>query len=375
MKLFLDQYADINVLANYEFSSEQTSFPGVNVLNNNRRSKVWRSNGYWNITSLNNTFIFRDVNAGADKIAVVPVFEYHSTAAFVIALKTAMDLVGSNVYTVTYNAQNKFVIASSGAYFELRNADVLSTLAGVIGFDTALHATGFTTYTADVLSLNTGSEWIMFDLGLPSFPNAFAMTDERNRPLKFSPSASFTLSGNFTDPIDWSSAAFIQSLTYDPEVIMQMVPADGNFYASALRYWRIDIADQNALGYVQLGSVFLGRYFAPTRCPQFPFENGMVDRSITTFSEGGQSFSDILPQTESFKVNYKNLTTADVEFIRYYFNIYGTAKPFFVVFDDTVAFSSAIERKTRLVKFDNEPSFSLESFENWSCNMSFREEL
>jgi hypothetical protein len=81
-KFLTDNLADADQYANLYESSEQSSFPATNVLNKVRRTKVWRTNGYFKVTSSNNVMIFRDASGGADKTATITVGEYVSTTAF-----------------------------------------------------------------------------------------------------------------------------------------------------------------------------------------------------------------------------------------------------------------------------------------------------
>jgi len=378
MKFYWDNYADIEILANYEVSSEQVAFPFENVLNLSRRSKVWRSNGFWNIVAgVNDTFIFRDSNGGSDRVAVVTAGEYNSTASFLVALDTAMEAVGSQNYTLTYTTQKKIQIASDGAYFELRNADVSSTLADVLGFDTASNISYATTYIADEIRINSGEgEWFLFDLGISSFPNAFSLISKRNEPMPFSPGTLFKLKGNHTNsPLGWATPVYSATLSYDPECIFQSVDDNLNFSNTGLRYWRVDIIDQNVKGYDELGACFLGRYFSPSRCPQFPFISDFVDSSTIVTSEGGQSFSDVLPQTQTYTVEFKFLTKDDIQSIRNYFEIFGKHKPFFIEYDHKNYFSTGLNRQIKYVKFLDEPKYSLDYPNLFSVNMQFKEEL
>ena len=375
MRFLWDNYADTEILANYEVSSEKAAFPVENAFNLNRRSKVWRSNGYFMVESSNNTIIFRDSVGGPDLTATIAVGEYNDTASFMAAVDAAIEAVGANNYTVTQNSNFRFVIASDGVAFELRTANVLFTAASMLGFDTATHRTGAVTYTADFLRVNSGLEFVLFDMGISSNPNAIALTGPRNTPLKFGPGVTLRLRGNPTDPVDWSTAAFSADLTFDDETIVKFSTTDVGFGTVSYRYWRLEIVDQNPNGFTELGAIFLGRYFEPTKCPQFPFNSNFIDSSKTVTSEGGQSFSDILPHSQGYDVKYKNLVKEDIESIRNYFEIYGTALPFFICYDEQEVFTSSLSRSTVFVRFDANPSYSYASPLYFDCSMSFKEEL
>jgi len=87
-RILTTNYVDPDVVAESFVSSEQASFPASNIYNRQRRSKVWRSNGYWEITSANNVIIFRE-SIGVDLTATIAVAEYSSTTSFLTAIKTA----------------------------------------------------------------------------------------------------------------------------------------------------------------------------------------------------------------------------------------------------------------------------------------------
>ena len=60
-RFFDSNFADLNILANVDKSSEQAAFPLSNAFNNKRRAKVWRSDGYYVVTSANNGIVFREL--------------------------------------------------------------------------------------------------------------------------------------------------------------------------------------------------------------------------------------------------------------------------------------------------------------------------
>src|SRR5574343_863447 len=75
-------------------SSAATGFAVTNLEGTVRRSKVWRSAGYFNVTSSNNVIRFRDASGGADKDATIAVAEYTTDAAFLAAVDAAMEAAG-----------------------------------------------------------------------------------------------------------------------------------------------------------------------------------------------------------------------------------------------------------------------------------------
>lgn len=376
VRLFNDNFLDLNVISQYTFSSEQTNFPVDNVFNLQRRSKVWRTNGYFEITSSNNEIIFRETTA-VDLTATVAVGNYSSSTALFAAIKTALEAVGGSTYTVESDAttlKTKFTSngVGGGGIFEIDWIN--SSMASVLGFNTIEEDTGLLTYTADTLKIHT-DEWIKFDFGISTLPTAFALIGPRNSPLKITPSATFQLQGNETD--NWSSPTASATLTYDDEVIF--LTSTTGLWSEALRYARLRVIDtSNPNGFIEIGALYLGGFFESTRGQvQFPFVGNYIDRSSTVTSEGGQTFSDIRQKTESFKIEWYGLTIAEKETIDDFFADFGTSSPFFVQFDseDNLAFSSRNEKYVRFVKFESSPSYRLESPGLFSCTMDLIEEL
>jgi len=378
VKFLLDNYVSRDILANYYVSSEQAAFPVENAFNQNRRSKVWRSNGYFNITALNNVLIIRETT-GVDLTVTVPVAEYNTTTSFLTALKNALDLAGASTYTVTQNSDKKIVLTSNGlgggGLFQIRGADPLSTLVSVIGFAASNTYTGALTYTADLIRINT-SEWIVWDTGIASKPNAFAMTAAKSTGLKFSPSSSITLKGSPTNPLLWTTPPVEIDLEFDDEVIAHITEED--FSDVGCRFWRLELNDvDNAYGYLEVGAFFLGKWWAPSdSCAIFPFGLNRQDRSETLISEGGQTFSARKPKYREFSISYNELNKLDVEDLDFWWEKYGTSTPFFISADTNENFSSMFQRKIIYGKFAGAPlSTELYDVNVWQSRMLLREEL
>src|SRR3990167_10696644 len=221
--------------ANFYNSSADASFPITNVRDGDRRTKYWRTAGYWNIVSGDNTIVFQETSA-VNITATITAAEYTSTTSFIAAVKSALDAAGDSTYTVSQDATtDKLKIVSNGAggggIFSLIWTHADSTdMAAVMGFDTASDQTGAITYTADVLKIHT-NEFITIDLGMAGNPRGFALIYDRNNPLPLSPDATITLQGNETNA--WSDPSFSQSIEFDTESL-SFVNADG-FHTDELR--------------------------------------------------------------------------------------------------------------------------------------------
>lgn len=372
----MDQnYITLETLANTDFSSEQTAFPITNAYNKKRRSKVWRTNGYFNVVEGENTIIFRETTL-TDLTATVVADEYTSATTFMAAVKAALEDVGASTYTITQNSNLKFSITSNGfggggiLEFIWTDSDSES-MAGMLGFSVDDNDTGALTYLADFLRINS-NEWVLWDFGISSNPSSFILIGPRNEPIKISPDAIVTLQGSETN--NWDNPSYETVLTYDDEAIA--ILSEDGLHTQALRFWRLNIYDQNPLGYIEIGAFFLGKHFGGDRGRvQFPLNANYEDRSNNITSEGGQTFSDIKQKSENYSVTWSFLTKEDVERIDQIFDVYGLSFPFFISMDSGAVFSSTFNRRIKFVKFVNEPKYQLVSANNFTMDMQFREEL
>lgn len=372
---------DLGVLASSFVSSEQTAFPIDNVYNQQRRSKVWRSNGYWEIVSGSNTIVFRE-STGVDLTATITAGTYASTALLLAEIKSAMEFVGASTYTViTQTNTNKINITSDGSggggIFELRWSDVNSTaMAGVLGFDSSSNDTGVLTYTADVLKIHT-SEWIKWDFGISTNPDVLVVIGKRNEPIQISPTATIKLQGNETDV--WTSPSYDQTITYDSTTMSKFKTndIDGGLHTESLRFWRLEIIDQdNPNGYIETGIVYLGDYFSYEKANvQFSFSGSYIDRSVTVTSEGGQTFSDEKQDTEKFGLDWYPLTNVDKDELDLFFNEFKTANPFFIQVDSGTAIGTTSDKYLRYVKLTAPISWSTNIANIYKASWSVQEQL
>lgn len=376
-RMFFDNYVDIDVLAGSSVSSEQTAFPISNAYNRQRRSKVWRSNGYFKVTSLNNQIVARET-IGVDLMATITVGEYTSKTAFAAAVKSALEDVGDSTYTVTIADADGFKIkivsngAGGGGVFHLMLTDSDFTAASLLGFGTDSDLTDATlTRTADFLRISS-EEFIEWDMGIATNPQGFAVIGPRNKPITLSPGGIFKLQASYT--ANWTNPVFETTITYNDNAFYQ-TSADG-LAPEAFRFWRFKIEDQNPQGYVEVGAFMLGDFFNPDRgAVQFPLTVSEVDRTEILTSEGGQTYSDVKQKTAEYTIRWAGLKKAYLEEFQDQFARYGTGVPFFVAMDSGSVFSTQAQRRLIFCKFASEPEWELVSPNNFELSFSLREEL
>lgn len=357
-------------------SSENSSFPEDNLYDFARRSKVWRSGGYWIIAGGSNTIIFQE-SAGVNLTATITPGTYTTNAALHAAIKTALQAVGASTYTITHNtATHRVTIVSGGGggrIFRLMWTNVSSAaMAAILGFSTGADDTGALTYTADVIRGHT-EEWVKWDLGQSQNPKAFILIGTRTTPVKISATATVKLQGNGTDV--WTSPEYDETLTYD-QACMGVLNADG-IHTQALRYWRLSIVDtDNPYGYVEIGLCYLGDAFIAERGGiQFPYEKSVEDRTVVTIAENGYAYSDIREKADRFSLSWFGLTNEDKEDLEDIFDDFGTGTALFFALDPDAVFGSSFNRNVKFARFLNPPSAQLVSPAVWSMRMDFREEL
>lgn len=368
-RLMTRNYVNEDLLADYTVSSENTNFPLSNSFSPNRRSRVWRTTGYFKIESGSNTIIFTE--GGGNLTATITPGEY-TAATLCTAIDAAFTAGGAGSYTVTYTAAFKFQIVKSAGTFTIKWTNGSSAaMAAILGFSTAADDTGSLTYLSDNFRIHT-SEWAVFDMGVSSSPSTFIIAGNRNEPIKLSNTAVITLKGNDTNV--WTSPTFSATIPYDEEAICLF--SDTSFGGTPLRYWKLEIVDQNPLGYLEIGVVYLGEHFeGASGSVQFPLKVDLIDYSENMVSEGRQTLADVFEQTAVYTADWNFLDKNDIEDITEFFEDVGLALPFFVSMDTPAYFSTSFNRRVKYVKFSDSVSYSLDGADRFSCTMNFREEL
>jgi hypothetical protein len=359
-------------VANKSISSAATLYPETNLYDQ-RRTKTWRSSGYWEVVSGSNTIVFRET-IGVDLTATVTAGEY-TTATLITAIKSALEAAGASTYTVSVHTDGRLKIVSDGlgggGVFQLR-VTAATAFPALIGYDTSADKTGSLTYIADLLRIHS-SEWIEWDMGFPINPTAFAIVSDRNKELIISPSAVIKIQGNPTN--NWSSPSVEITVPFSDYVLAYENTA--GFHTSALRYWRFYLEDKdNPFQYVEFGAVFFGESFVTARgCAVFPLETNFVDRSTVVFTENGQKYSTKKPKTQTYGISWEGLTKEDLERYDEIFHEFGLHNSFFISLDPDEAFSTDSSASVRYVKFDDAPRARLISPNNWSMDWTITEEV
>lgn len=376
--IYSDNLFDPARVSSITTSSAKAQFPASNLYNGSRRSKLWRSNGYYEVKAGENTITFQETSS-VDLIATVTVGEYTSFSDFALAVKTALDNAGASTYTVTQDTSTlKIKITSDGSggggIFSIMWTSS-TNMAYMMGYSYTTDDTGFLTYTADNLRLTTG-EFILVDMGLEANPDAVALIARRNSNMIFTSSSKIRIEGNTTNI--WNVPQYTAYCTITDDIVYKTKEssADG-LYTQPLRYWRFFFEDLDSpTGYIEIGSVFIGNPLTMARGRvQIPFTGSHIDASITVFSEGGQSFSDEKEISESFEVNMFGLTITEKEEFDQFFHEYKTVRPFFIQFDPNSAIGSDPGKYFRFVRMASAPTWNVPFPGVYEVDFTVREEL
>lgn len=373
---WVENFLDPDTVAASSYSSQLAAYPASHLYDY-KRYKPWRSAGYWLIEAGSDTIVFRE-SVGVDLTATVAAAAYTTTATFLAAVKAALEAVGASTYTVSQDTTTGKIkilsdLSGGGGIFQLMWTNPSSAaMAGILGFNTGADDTGAAFYVADDLRIHT-AEWLMWDLGIPTNPKAFAAIGNRNRAIKITSGAVLKLQGCSTS--NFAAPEYEATIPYYDSILTLENP--NGLHTSGLRYWRLYIEDvSNPYGYVELGEIFLGDYVALERGNAvFPLSNSLGDNSQRFVSEGGQIYASKNNATQTFQIEWQGLTKADIEYLEDIFNSYGFNKPLWISFDQTEIFSTAGEKWVRFCRFNSEMQFQLVSPNNFSASWNLSEEL
>lgn len=343
-------------------SSEDNNFLAQSIYKDDSRGSTWRTSGYWLISSSNNTIVFDDGSGAVT--ATITSGEYNSDTAFFTEIKTQMESVGANTYTIARDSSTyKISISSDTTGFEILWTNVASNTAALLGFDPLTDSTGATlvnslyTYTASDISLHT-EEFLVFDFGSAVNPKFFAALGPSDKELPLSGSATIKLM--FNNSSSFTSPAETINLTYNKNGIYEF---DSTGLASTTyRYMKFQIVDPaNAFGTIEFSKIVAGSTLTITQgAVQFPLSISGTDLSSNQNSFAGQSYGQENGSYVEFSLRWFGLNSASKEALQnhFYSNV-KTFKSYFVFLDPDAVFSSSSEVSFYYVKNVAAPTMQL----------------
>lgn len=311
--------------------TEQTYFPAENTQHRDFNFP-WESRhgagtgwGWFSITSSTNKLYFND-NGGTPRTATLTVATY-SASTLCTQIKTQMEAVTSDTFTVTYNESGtdtcKFNIKDDVGTFQLTVTLTTDAIWDVIGYDVENNKTGADNYTSDYVRIHT-SEELVGDLGSAESINAFLVKYHNIQ----SGATTNLIQGNTSD--SWSSPAFSIAVTYGADIM-------GRIFSSSQSYqwWRHSVIDEdNPDYYIYEGRIFLGPSFEPTtNFINQPHGREKRDPSIINTSEGGQESSIQLTHYDVWTYIFRVKGSTQIGYFNTMFDTVGTSKPLFIAED------------------------------------------
>ncbi len=334
-------------------TSEDADNPATNV-GHEFRAKVWRSSGYFLITSSNNKINFVETNLGPELTATITVGGY-SKADLIAEIKAQMEAasVNARTYTVSQSASSgKWTIAGS-VFLSLlfsTGTNAATSIRDVIGMGTN-DFTGSTSYIGPKTAIHT-EERINIDIKAAEEIDTLAIVFDPRAGIKLSEAAVVTLQGNIT--ANWTAPLFSQVVTVDNTwSVISLYLATAQEY----RFWSIKVVDpENANLYVELGTVMLGKARDIGRCPDNGFELKLIDQSKEDKNSYGNTYTDIYPHTKNLNLAFNILDYDVKKSIEECFKLVGIRTPILVMIDPS---ETLFDKDDLLLygKFDKDVSF------------------
>lgn len=311
-------------------SSAHPNFPASN-LKSIFRSKRWRSRGNFVIDSTNNKINFKESALGSELTATLTSGSY-TTSTLATEIKTQLESVGAETYTVSYSSSTGlWTISSTGTYLDLLNTtgtnQANSTLKNSLGFGNS-DRTGSLSYTGSLIAIHT-IESLVFDLQTAQDISCIALFWPKEDGIRLSQTAVVKIEANAVN--SWTSPALSQTLTIDDNYMVA-----SHFFATPqeYRYWRITIQDsQNPNLFVELGLAWIGEDVGFNE-PENGFKFRLVDPTVESKTDFGHSYSDEYPLINQLEFNYKYIDYETMQGLEDVFRQNGNRKPVLVCFDD-----------------------------------------
>ena len=355
---------------NLSSSSTQTNFPRANAVDD-RRSKVAKTQGNFEITS-SNTNLF--INDGAPKTVAITVGLYNFAEEMASRIETDLNAASSG-WTVTYDIDTtfKFTIVNSGSV-TLVLSSTSNSIWDTIDCTGTTDRTG-TSFLADE-QRNHSYERYVVDLLTPQEVTFFAVIGPLDEVFTLSDEGTAKLMGNNVDL--WDSPNYEQTLTNDPRGLMRFTEDDTDF--GAHRYWAFEFEDRrNPIGPegFKLGHLYFGTYDTITSSNiARGFSKAQRDPTPAQTSESGVRFFDTRSKFESYSgLEIQNISLTDMKVVEQIYNDQGLSAPFFLSLDPALALTDVLSDETRYVTFDRDIDKTQRFLRFWDLVMDVREDI
>lgn len=347
------------------YSSEVSGFPGTNLFDQ-RRTKVWKPNGRFEITS---STLNIHINDGSVKAVALTAGEY-TYATLAAHMQTQLN-ASSSGWTVTYSTTTyKFTLANSSSV-SLLISTTTNAAWTTLGFTGSTDLTG-TSFSSDTQRNHYPCEYVQIDFGARTQIEFLGLIGDLGSDFTVSSAGTVTIEANNIDV--WTSPPLSTTATVtDDGAFKFIIDVDSNY-----RFWRIKITDPtNPLGNsgLQLGYMYLGPYNVLTsRNLSSGFSHTINDPSNISESENGTVYADSKTKYTSFDgMNVGFLTPANKDILERLYADVGKTTPFFISIDPTLLISDTIEKLTKYVTFEGGISFQQVFVNKFRASFKLRE--
>ena len=349
----------------FTYSSQQTSFPATNATNTSR-SRVWKPEGNFEVTTSNRNIY---INDGTDKTVALTVgaYTYNTLASHI---QTQLNAASSD-WTCSYDGTltYKFTINRSSGAKVLRKSQTTNSSWDILGYTGTTNITS-APFVADEQRNHT-SEWVKCDLGVPQAATFCGIISGIDEIFTLSATATVKCQGNNID--FWDSPPVNITIPVGNISAMKMLDDDT---ASTYRFWRVQIIDRlNYLGPLGLkfGYIYTGDHTTMT-LSNFAtgFSKELTDPSPIIQSESGALFFEKRPRYLTIRnCSIQLLPGSEREVIEQLFYDVGTREPFFVSIDPGVVVTQSLEELTRFVVMPTAPTLNhvIRDYYNFSFEM------
>jgi hypothetical protein len=311
-------------------TSEHANFPIANM-RHDFRSKVWRTTGYFKITSVNKYVDFKETLGGPQITATLTEGSYSpSQLESEIASKMTAATLNGRTYTVAFSLVNGKWTITGQTYLELiwfSGTNTANSVGPSIGFAVS-DQSGAVTYTGAGAAIHT-EEAVVIDLSTPEDIDSFVMLWSPLDGVGVSANATIRLQANPTNL--WDSPAVDVAVSVDDTFLVV-----SHFFSSVqeYRYWRVKIVDPaNSNLFVQVGKIILTKATQLQDEPERGFAYELEDQTKRIKTEYGNQYVDVLPLIQRLSFNYAALQYSDVLTLERMFRRNGSKIPITVAID------------------------------------------
>ena len=379
VKIIDYDYTDTSKVTAWYYSSNESAYPANNLFDKIRRSKVWRSTGYFDLRTLTLKVIesSSDGGSGSELTATFDSFATALTPTLVaVKVAEALNAMPSAVfdYTCTWSTTTrKFTIRANigGSYKNFKLLFSQSTaVAGILNY--AASDTNYSSTQTSFVCIHQ-YEFLTWDFGTPINPDTFAAIGIYGKALKLSTNVTLKLQANTSNT--WTAPAFDLTLEYGESGLAYY--SETGIAPQAYRYWRLYIEDkQNINGFVELSNVTLGSSITFERgAVKFPFSQTNTDISETIQANTGQTHVNRRNVVQESGLDFNLLTIEDKEKLDDFWQEVGTNIPFFILFDCDNVMSTDLKKMLKYVKIVGSYEATLNIPKAWDASFSIREEI